>query len=93
MDMKVVCEITIGGVTIIRHYTTAAGVNVGSVLRNIPGVGKPFWAWPTIPAGQVVGADFTGAPVVSSDPAANNAAIAAITALPEDVLIYDPPLQ
>lgn len=37
-------------------------------------------------------ADFTGAPIVSSVIADNNAAIAAITALPEDVLIYDPPL-
>lgn len=92
MNMKVVCEVTKDGVTQVKSYTTAAGVNVGSVLRVLPGVGKPFWCWDTIPVGNLVGADFTGAPIVSSVIADNNAAIAAITALPEDVLIYDPPL-
>ncbi|WP_156951957.1 hypothetical protein [Bradyrhizobium sp. WSM1743] len=45
------------------------------------------------PRRDVVGADFTGAPLATSDVQQNAANIAAITAQPQDVLIYDPPLD
>ena len=92
MQMKVICEKVIGGVTRLMNITTADGIDVGSFLRVTPGVGKPFWCWPTIPGGKVVACDFTNAPVVTSDSAVNNSLIAGITVEPLDVLTYDPPL-
>lgn len=86
---KLICEQNIGGEDVIRSITTAAGV-APTLVKTIPGVGKPFWYWPTIPAGTVIGADFSGAPMVSDDTATNSASIAAITAQPGDVLIYAP---
>lgn len=86
---KLVCEQNIGGEDVLRSITTAAGV-APTLVKTVPGVGKPFWYWPTIPAGTVIGADFTNAPIVSSDTAVNAASIAAITALPGDVLVYAP---
>ncbi len=93
MEMsKIVCEKTINGVTRTITATTPTG-NQGLYVKSIVGIGNKFWLWPTIsvPEGQkVVGADFTNAPTCSSDVAANNAAIAAITATPEEVLYFGP---
>lgn len=91
-QMKLVCEKTINGVTQVVLATTPVG-NQGSYVKSIAGVGNPFWMWNavTVPAGQrVVGCDFTNAPIVNSDAAVNNTAIAAITATPEDVLTFGP---
>lgn len=85
---KLICEKTVNGVTAVRNITTPATGNQGAYVKTIVGVGNPFWFWPSIPAGVVVGADFTNAPICSDDVAANNAAIANITAEPADVLIY-----
>lgn len=85
---KLICEKTVNGVTAVRNITTPATGNQGAYVKTIVGVGNPFWFWPSIPPGIVVGADFTNAPICSDDPAANNAAIASISAAPEDVLIY-----
>lgn len=85
---KLICEKTVNGVTAVRNITTPAVGNQGSYVRTIVGVGNPFWFFPSIPAGILVGADFTGAPICSDDPAENNILIANITAAPEDVLIY-----
>lgn len=87
---KLVCEVRINGEDVVKALTTATGINVGNFVKTVPGVGKPFWYWPSIPAGTVIAADFTNAPIVSTDAAANNAAIAAITATPEEVLVYTP---
>lgn len=86
--MKVVCEMVINGEAVVKSYTTSAGTAAG-VVKTRPGVGQPFWAWPTIPVGTLVGADFTGAPIVSSNTQENQAAIDAITVAPETVLIYE----
>ena len=87
---KLVCAVMVNGEEVTKVVTTAAGANVGQLVKTLPGIGKPFWYWPSIPAGVVEAADFTEAPVVVSDIATNNAAIAAITAAPEDVLTYAP---
>jgi|GEM_PF-6615817 len=79
------------GEDVLKVVTTAQGT-APYLVRTTPGVGKPYWYWNTIPDGTVVGADFTGAPLATSDVQQNAANIAAITAQPQDVLIYDPPL-
>lgn len=89
--MKLVCEKEINGVTAVRVITTPILGNQGVYVRTLVGVGNPFWIWATIPSGTVIGADFTDAPICSSDAAVNNAAIADIAAngpAPADVLTY-----
>lgn len=91
--MRLVCNITIGGVSSLRVVTTANG-NQGLYVKSIAGVGNPFWIWPTVPNQKnVIAADFTNAPIVDNDPSVNNARIAAITATPEDVLIWSDPVE
>jgi hypothetical protein len=85
---KLVCEVVKNGEAVVKVVTTAANADIGSFVRTMPGIGKPFWYWPSIPSGTVVGADFTDAPVVVNDIATNNAAKDAITVDPTDVLIY-----
>lgn len=85
---KLVCEITLNGVDTLVALTTAPSVNLGSFVKIRPGVGKPFWYWDSIPSGTLAACDFSNAPVVSTDVAANNAAIAAIDVEPLDVLTY-----
>lgn len=87
-SMKLVCEVTINGEDVVKVITTANTANQGHLVTIKPGAGKPFWLWPSIPAGTVIGADFIGAPIATSDAATNNALIASITADPEDVLTY-----
>lgn len=87
--MKVICEKTVAGVTAVRSITTPAVGDQGAFVRSVVGVGKPYWAWPSVPAGKIIGADFQGAPICSANIAENNAAIAAITVQPEDVLYYE----
>ena len=84
---KLICEKVINGETMLLNVTTAAGV-VPQLLKTTPGIGKPYWFWPSLPAGTVVAADFTNAPIASSDKAANQAAIDAIDVDPADVLTF-----
>lgn len=84
---KMICEQNINGEDVLRNITTAAGV-APVLAKTVPGVGKPFWYWPTIPAGTVVGCDFTEAPIATNDTATNAALIAAITKTPAEVLTY-----
>lgn len=86
---KLICEKVINGETMLLNVTTAAGV-VPQLLKTTPGVGKPYWYWPSIPAGSIVAVDFTNAPIASADKVANQAAIEGITAEPADVLTYLP---
>ncbi|HEY2210286.1 MAG TPA: hypothetical protein VGH62_01460 [Bradyrhizobium sp.] len=85
---KLICEIMVQGEQLLASLTTAAGVEA-YMVKTTPGVGKPFWYWPSIPPGKVIAADFTNAPIASADLATNKANIAAITAQPADVLTYD----
>lgn len=84
----------INGVDTLVNGVTGAG-NQGLYVRLAVPAGQPFWMFPSIPPGKPVGADFTDAPIASTNPnagianAENNAAIAAITADPADVLIYE----
>lgn len=86
--MIVVCEKTVAGVTAVRKITTPAVGNQGGFVRSVVGVGNPFWAWPAVANGPLSGADFTNAPICSSDINVNLASIAAITATPEEVLFW-----
>jgi len=67
MSMKLVCGVMVNGEEQTKVVTTVSGLdNNAKFLRTIPGIGKPFYIFNTLPAG-VVGADFEGAPVVSED--------------------------
>ena len=90
---RLVCEKTIGGVTAVRVFTTVSGPQ-GAIIRQIVGAGNPYWIWNSIPSGKVIGADFTDAPIASSDVATNNTNAAPLLATPPsvdpvDVLIYE----
>lgn len=85
--MKLICNKTVNGVTSVRNITTPPG-NQGAYVATIVGEGNPFWMWGSIPSGTVIGADFTNAPLATTDAATNNGLIEGITAQPEDVLIY-----
>jgi hypothetical protein len=84
---KLICEELYNGEIVLRSYTTTLGM-AAVFMKSHPGVGKPFWCWDTIPAGKVIGADFANAPLVTNDTQQNIALIDAITAQPQDVLIY-----
>jgi hypothetical protein len=81
---KLICEKTIAGVTAVRSFTTVAGPQ-GAIIKQIVGVGNPYWIWNSIPAGQVIGADFTNAPIASADISVNNANAAPLLADPPSV--------
>lgn len=83
-------EVLIDGVPTIKLFnvTTPAG-NQGLYVASLC-AGKPFWWFASIPSGQVIGCDFTGAPTATSNATTNNSLISAITELPGDVLTYAP---
>lgn len=83
-------EIPINGVMTetLLNVTTAAG-NQGAIVKQIVPAGNPFWWFASIPAGKVIAADFTDAPIRSDNVDTNNASIAAITVTPEEVLTYE----
>jgi len=89
MVMKVIDEELVNGQTVLRSWTTTDQCAPLLVITH-PGVGKPFWAWPTVPPGKIIGADFTNAPIATASLDTNDALIKAITTKPEDVLIYAP---
>lgn len=93
--LRVVCmkTVMIAGVptSVLAALTTPSTGNQGSYIASLVGEGNPFWAWPTIPPGRVIGADFTDAPLASLDPSENLLLVAGITAAPEDVLTYQAP--
>lgn len=85
---KVICEEVVGGETVIRSYTTAAGT-AAAFVKIRPGPGNPFWCWPSVPAGTIVGCDFTNAPIATNNTTTNQGLIDAITTQPIDVLVYE----
>lgn len=84
---KVICEEVVGGETVIRSYTTAAGT-AAAFVKVRPGPGKLFWCWAAVPTGTIIGCDFTNAPVSTNNTATNQGLIDAISTAPEDVLVY-----
>jgi hypothetical protein len=86
--MRLVCWKVILGEDALRVFTTPAG-NQGQYVKSIVPVGQPYWIWPSIPAGTVIACDFTAAPLSTASTASNNANIANINTLPEDVLTYE----
>ena len=86
--MKLICEYPPGT---LRNATTAANIPaVASAVRSMPGVGKPFLIYQSLP-GTVTIADFGMYPdyVVSSVVAENEAMINAMLATPPtDALTY-----
>lgn len=89
---RLVCSKTLAGVTAVRVFTTVSG-DQGPIIKQIVGVGNPYWIWNSIPSGKVIGADFTDAPIASADNAVNTANAAPLLATPPsvdpiDVLIY-----
>lgn len=68
--MKLICEFPPGN---LRNVTTANNIQaVATAVKTMPGVGKPFLIYQSLP-GQVIMADFELHPeyVVSSDVAQN----------------------
>jgi len=88
---KLICRVMYNGEEVLRSLTTIRAA-VPILIKTTPGIGKPYWYWDSIPVGKIVAADFTDAPIANGDTAVNVAAMAAITATPQEVLIYDPPL-
>ncbi len=88
MNMRVFYEEVVNGQTLLRNATTTD--SVAPLLVKMKALGKPFWAWPSIPGGRVIGCDFDGAPLGTADLDQNETLIQGITTKPEDVLIYAP---
>lgn len=97
--MKIICERTVFGQTVLANIATASGDQGLRVLQMVK-PGNPFWAWPTIPLGKVIGADFefgtfswgTGAPKCAATAAENNAILEELATAgpsPEQVLTYE----
>lgn len=89
MSMKLVCGVMVNGEEQTRVVTTVSGLdNNAKFLRTIPGIGKPFYIFNTLPTG-VIGADFNGAPIVSEDIAVNKQLIEEQLANPQlDKIIF-----
>ena len=85
--MKVVYEKVLAGQLRLVTATTPAG-NQGAYVKSLVGVGNRFWAWPSIPAGRVIGCDFNDAPVCAETAEENNVLIGNITIDPLTVLTY-----
>lgn len=86
--MKLICEYPAG--TLRNATTINNNSTVALALKNMPGVGKPFLIFQSLP-GQVVAADFDAYPafVVDSDVSVNLANIEAMLATPpSDALAF-----
>ncbi len=85
--VKVVYEKVLAGQLRLVTATTPAG-DQGLYVRSLVGPGNPFWAWPQIPSGRVIGCDFNNAPICSEDTNVNNQLIGSVTVDPLTVLTY-----
>lgn len=90
MTMKLLFMGKRRGVDMFIPMLTADNTDHASFVRNMPGVGKPFYLFATLPDGDPSGViGWADAPVVSSDPAVNQANIDAMLADPPwHVLVY-----
>lgn len=67
--MKLICEYPVGT---LRNATTVANKNtVATTVKSLPGVGKPFLIFASLPSPAVT-ADFTMFPFVVSSVTADN---------------------
>lgn len=90
MDVaKVICEETVNGESIIRSFTTPSILAAAALVRTRPGVGNPYWCWPSVPPGTIVAVDFTNAPLATGSTGDNMDLISAITATPAEKLTYE----
>lgn len=92
---KLIYETIRNGETVNTMITTNPSANIGQGVITRPGVGKPFWFFPSVPTNpnpltMVMAVDYTLAPIVDADAVVNNANIAAITVAAEDVISYVP---
>lgn len=87
---KLICSKLIQGEETLLNLTTVYGA-VPTLVKLTPGVGKPFWYWPSIPVGRLVACDFSNAPIATADSIVNKALMDAITIDPMSVLIYETP--
>lgn len=81
---KLICMKTIAGVDALRVFTTVSGAQ-GAIIKQLAGVGNPYWIWSSIPSGTVVAADFTDAPIADADVNVNNTNAAPLLASPPSV--------
>lgn len=85
---KLICEEQVNGETVIRSYTTPSILAAAALAKTRPGVGNPFWVWPSVPVGQIIAVDFVGAPLATNDTQTNNTLIGQISATPQEKLTY-----
>lgn len=85
---KLICEELVNGETVIRSYTTPSILAAAALAKTRPGIGNPFWVWPSVPTGQIIAVDFSGAPLATDNTQTNNTLIAEITATPQEKLTY-----
>lgn len=83
MEMNLLCVVKKRGVDTFVTLLTAQNTDHASHIKNVPGVGKPYMIFASLPDGNPTSADFSNAPIVSNDVAANQAAI--------DAMLADPP--
>jgi len=90
MEMKMICTVKRRGVDTFGVVTTADNTDHATFVKNVPGVGKPFYIFATLPDGNPSAVTtWADAIVVNSDASVNQQAIDAMLANPPwDVLIY-----
>lgn len=80
--MKLLCIVKKRGVDTFATFTTAEGADLAIHVNNVPGVGKPYLIFATLPDGDPVSADFSSAPIANIDTAVNQTSIDAMLANP-----------
>ena len=89
MEMRLLCMAKKRGVEIFTAQVTADNTDHATFVKNMPGVGKPFFLFATLPDGNPASANFADAPIVSNDTAVNQAAIdEMLNNPPWDALVY-----
>lgn len=74
---------------LVRYITNTTLAPFAVRAPHRPGIGKPFWAFPTAPQlSTIAGWTFEGAPIATAFASTNAQLIAAITATPADVFVF-----
>lgn len=89
MEMNLICKVKKRGVDTFGVVVTAPNTDHATFVKNIPGVGKPFLLFASLPDGNPTGALLDQAPIVNVDAAVNQAAIDdMLNNPPWDLLVY-----
>lgn len=89
MEMNLICTIKKRGVDTVAFLLTAPNTDHASHVKNVPGVGKPYFVFASLPNGNPTSVDFADAPIVNIDESVNQANIDAMLANPPwDALVY-----